>query len=176
MSKTMKAFSFALFVALAVPSAPVARAQQSKAAPVAPIPPQILDAKTVFISNAGGEIDRNLAFGNYGPPDEPYNEFYAAVKTWGRYQFVDSPSAADLIFQIRFTVAPLPGSVKRGSLTVSEDPQFRLVILDPKTNVILWAFTEHVEPAILQGNRDKNFGLAFHALMTNLMQLVAPQT
>ena len=174
MSKTMKAFSFALFVALAAASAPVARAQQSKAVPAAPIPSQILAAKTVFISNAGGDFNTNLQVGNYGSPAEPYNEFYAAMKSWGRYQLVDSPSAADLIFQIRFSIAPLSGSVTHE--TVSEDPKFRLVILDPKTNVILWGFTQHVQPAILQGNRDKNFGLAFHALVTNLMQLVAPQT
>jgi len=176
MSKTMKAFSFALFAALAVASAPVARAQQSKAVPAAPIPSQILAAKTVFISNAGGEVDVNLGgLGNYGAPDGPYNQFYAAVKAWGRYQLVDSPSAADLIFQIQFSISTLAGTVTHGAGT-TEDPQFRLVILDPKTNVILWAFTEHVEPAVLQGNRDKNLGTAFHALMTDLMQLVAPQT
>jgi hypothetical protein len=36
------------------------------------------------------------------------------------------------------------------------DPQSRLEIRDPKTNALLWGFTEHMEWAILQGNRNRN--------------------
>ncbi len=39
-------------------------------------------------------------------------------------------------------------------------PNFRLEIRDPKTNALLWGFTEHVQWAILQGNRNKNFDQA----------------
>jgi hypothetical protein len=48
------------------------------------------------------------------------------------------------------------------------DPQFRLVIRDPKTNALLWVVTQHVQWAFLQGNRDKNFELAAAMLASNL--------
>ena len=31
-----------------------------------------------------------------------YNEFYAAMKSWGRYELVSSPADADMVFEIRF--------------------------------------------------------------------------
>jgi hypothetical protein len=60
-------------------------AQQSKGPAPAPVPVQIGAALKVFISNAGGEgfetvIDQTVFNGG---PDRPYNEFYAAVKSWG---------------------------------------------------------------------------------------------
>jgi hypothetical protein len=71
------------------------------------------------------------------------------MKSWGRYQIVATPSDADLVFEISFSVAPLGGN--------AADAKFHLIILDPKTHVTLWAFTEYIESAILAGNREKNF-------------------
>jgi hypothetical protein len=51
---------------------------------VAPVPAQIAAAHTVILAN----------------------DVYAALKAWGRYQLVDSPAAADLVFQLR-DVAPI---------------------------------------------------------------------
>jgi hypothetical protein len=48
------------------------------------------------------------------------------------------------------------------------DPQFRLTIIDPTTRVTLWTFTEHVQFALLQGSRDKNFDQALAALVNDL--------
>ncbi|PYU68320.1 MAG: hypothetical protein DMG49_16265 [Acidobacteria bacterium] len=48
-----------------------------------------------------------------------------------------------------------------------KDPQFRLAILDLKTHVLLWTFTEHVQSAQL-GNRDKNFDQAITALVNDI--------
>ncbi|HWZ98896.1 MAG TPA: hypothetical protein VN025_14155 [Candidatus Dormibacteraeota bacterium] len=48
------------------------------------------------------------------------------------------------------------------------DPQFRLTIIDPGTRVTLWTFTEHVQVAQLQGNRDKNFDQALATLVNDL--------
>jgi hypothetical protein len=33
---------------------------------------------------------------------------------------------------------------------------------------LLWTFTEHVQPALLQGNRDKNFDQAMAALVNDI--------
>jgi hypothetical protein len=51
------------------------------------------------------------------------------------------------------------------------DPQSRLIIRDPKTSALLWAFTEHVPWAILQGNRDKNFDRTLDRIMSDVKGL-----
>ncbi len=76
-----------------------AAAQRTKGPAPAPIPPQIGAARKVFISNAGGEsfemILQQTVFD--GGPDRPYNQFYAAMKDWGRYELVPAPANADLV-------------------------------------------------------------------------------
>lgn len=95
-SQLRKLLCFALAMVLALTS--VLRAQQTTPAP-APIPPQITSARTIFISNGGGPSYFDLFTGG---ADRGYNSFYAALQTWNRYQFVSTPSQADLIFEIRF--------------------------------------------------------------------------
>ncbi len=49
---------------------------------LAPVPPALLNAKTVFVSNAGA--DSGLFPHPFsGDPDRPYNQFYAAMQSWG---------------------------------------------------------------------------------------------
>jgi hypothetical protein len=80
----------------------VSGALQSKGAAPAPVPPQIGVAQTVFLTNAGGEslatVTDQTVFD--GGPDRPYNDFYASMKSWGRFQIVSSAASADLVFEI----------------------------------------------------------------------------
>jgi len=147
-------------------------AQQDKLSPAAPIPPQISAAKKVFIGNAGGD-ERPDAFIFNGGPERAYDEFYALVKTAGRYQIVGNPAEADLLFEIGFMTPMVSGvGAKRDVLaTMPYDPQIHLVIRDPKTNTLLWALNEHVQWAILQGNRDKNFDQSLARIVTDLQGL-----
>ena len=148
-------------------------AEQAKPAPAAPIPAQILAAKKVFLANAGGDEPFPDDGQFSGGVERTYNQFYAAVKTWGRYELVGAPGDADLLFEIRFTVPPIAGAVSRGDTIVGKpyDPQFRLEIRDPKTNALLWAFTEHFQWAILQGNRDRNFDQALARIVSDVQGL-----
>jgi len=68
-------------------------------APPPAVVTRVTAAKTIFLSNAGA----NDSFNNEipGGPNVSYNELYAALQQWGYFQLVDSPSKADLIFQIR---------------------------------------------------------------------------
>jgi hypothetical protein len=150
-----------------------AAAKDTKQAPPAPVPAQILAAKTVFIANAGGEENPSDAQFN-GGPDRAYNQFYAEMKTWGRYELVSSPADADLLFELRFTqprVASDPQAALK--LDVVYDPRFRVVIRDPKTQAVLWGFTEHAQWAILEGNRDKNFDQAMARIVADVKGLAA---
>jgi len=62
---------------------------------------------------------------------------------------------------------------KGDTINKTYDPQFRLEIRDPKTNALLWGFTEHMEWAILQGNRNKNFDKASARTVTDVIGLAA---
>ncbi|MGA8273835.1 MAG: hypothetical protein WB919_19890 [Candidatus Sulfotelmatobacter sp.] len=140
-------------------------------APAAPVPARILTAKKIFVANAGQD-ERSTDEPIYnGGPDRAYNELYAELKTWGRYELTSDPSDADLVFEIRFTIGE-PVIRQSGVVFPSPyDPEFRLTIRDPKTNVLLWSITEHAEWAILQGNRDKNFDLALVKVVDDVQAL-----
>jgi hypothetical protein len=128
----------------------------------------------VFIANAGGDepgIDEPIFSGGV---DRSYNQFYAAMKSAGRYELVGSPAEADLLFEIRFAVNTSTTKVFKGdTIGSSLDPQFRLEIRDPKTNALLWAFTEHVQWAILRGNVNRNFDQASARIVTDVLALAA---
>src|SRR5215468_6466867 len=164
----MRGFSRFLSLALIL-GACVAVIAESKN--VAPIPTAIVSAKKIFISNAGQEPVPGL--GNFsGDCDRTYNQFYAAVKAWGQYELVPSPAEADLIFEISFALVPGGNHVFHGdSVGAQFLPHLKLVILDPKTHFTLWAFTEHVDWAILAGNRNKNFNQGMDNLVADLKKL-----
>jgi hypothetical protein len=168
-----------LSMALAISSlmcSSLAMAETKPAAP-APKPAQVLAAKKVFIGNGGGDEPVHDGPLFSGGPDRAYNLFYAAVKTAGRYELVAAPADADLLIEIRFTVPThlVPPAEKEENIfgPAPFDPQLRLEIRDPKTNALLWGFTEHVQWAILQGNRDKNFDQALTRIVDDVQGLSA---
>jgi len=137
---------------------------------LAPVPPTLLNAKTVFISNAGA--DSGLFPHPFsGDPDRPYNEFYAAVQSWGRYQVVADPSEADIVFQLQLIAPNGPSSANKVNGASDPLPMFRLVVFDRKTHYVLWALTESIDAALLQKTHDSNFDLALAALTMDLKRL-----
>jgi len=162
----------ALCLALAMLQLPLSMAQSKPAvAPTAPIPPQILAAKKVFIANAGGDEmtgdDRHFS----GGPDRAYNEFHAAMKSWGRFEIVNSPADADLLLEIRQYVSAVTPT---GAGASSFIPQFQLNIRDPKTNAMLWGFNVHSRFGMGQADSDRNFSSGVGRLATDLRLLVSP--
>jgi len=142
-----------------------------QAAGAAPVPDQIISAKKVFIANASVGCNP-IGTTPFGGQDRPYNQFFAAMKNWGRYQLVPSPADADLAFEISFTCPTIsPSVVKGNSFGYPYDPQLSLVIRDVKTHIVLWKITEHVELAVLQGHRNENFDRAMAALVLDLKNL-----
>jgi hypothetical protein len=143
---------------------------QTVAPPAAPLPSQILTAKKVFISNAGGLLDLNIVSGS---PRRDYNQFYAAIQALGRYNLVASPADADLVLQISIVYIP-----RQIGTEVTPFPSFRLALLDPKTNIALWAMDEFLvdKPGlsmIREKNRDKAFDEAINKLVSDLNALTA---
>jgi hypothetical protein len=177
MTRQFKAAVLGVSLAISLLPVSILAAEQAKPAPPAPVPAQIVAAKKVFVANSGGDQPAGFDDGQYsGGSDRTYNQFYAAMKTWGRYELVGAPADADLLFEIEFTVPPIAGAASRGDTFFAGrpyDPQFRLVIRDPKTNALLWAYTEHAAWAILQGNRDKNFDQALARIVGDVQGLSA---
>lgn len=173
MSKRVRTLIIGSAVTLALALAPMWTLAQQRA-DQAPVPAAIAAAKRIFISNAGGGCSPFGESAFSGDSNRPYDQFYAAVKSWGRYELAAAPADADLDFELRFS-CPAAGEnvVKGGSLGPMYDPQFRLLILDVRTRLVLWGITQHVQPAMLEGNRDKNFDRAMTALMSSLKLLVA---
>lgn len=88
------------------------------------------------------------------------------MKSWGHYELVGSPAEADLVFEISSRTSFLGVGITSGRNIT--DPQLRLAIIDPVTRITLWTFIEHIDPALLQSNRDKNFDQAVSSLFNDI--------
>ena len=174
MRKHLEAAVLCFGLAMSLLFGPIRAAQQKKLPPPAPIPAQILTAKKVFVANGGGDESRNEATLYSGGPARTYNEFYAAMKTWGRYELVAAPGDADLVFEIRLTVFQLQHERVLADENLATDSQFRFVIRDAKTHETLWGLTEHAQGAVLQSNRDKNFEQAMAAVVAEVQRIAGP--
>ena len=123
------------------------------------VPPALLSAKTVFLSNAGA--DSGLFPQPFsGDPNRGYEGLFAALKTSGKHQLVDDPAQADLVLELQLTApnGPSQGSKQNGASDPL--PMFRLTIYDRQTHYVLWTLTESIDVAVLQKTHDKNFDQA----------------
>jgi hypothetical protein len=145
-------------------------AQQPAPVAIGPVPPLLLNAKKIFISNGGA--DSGLFPHPFsGDPDRAYNEFYANIESWGRYQVVATPQEADLIFELQLTAPNGPSNANKQNGASDPLPMFRLVIYDRPTHYILWALTESIDPASLQKTHDHNFDDALATLLLDAGRL-----
>jgi hypothetical protein len=173
MEMTMKIARFRLFICFGVVALlgeAALIAQQSTPVAVAPVPSLLLNAKTVFISNAGadsGLFPHPFA----GDPDRAYNEFYADVVSWGRYQLVATPAEADLVFELQLTAPNGPSNADKSKGASDPLPMLRLVIYDRPTHYVLWALTESIAPADRQKTHDHNFDEAVSSLVLDAGRL-----
>jgi hypothetical protein len=146
---------------------PVCAQQRSSAAKgvntlAAPVPTPLLSGKRAFISYELGDV---TAFPSAysGGPERAYNEFFAQMKAWGRFELVLDPAQADVVFAIRFVDSP--------GLPV---PQIRVGISDAKTGVALWGFVEQVDPAFFKKHRDASFTESVQLLVSDVQALITP--
>jgi hypothetical protein len=154
----------------------------------APPPQQILTAKKVFISNGGGEDGAKIPLTGYqGAPDRAYNDFYAGMKSWGRYQLAQTPAEADLVFEIQYLdiytwdelekphfshTDHAKGAASPPRDQYNEHPQISLSIVDLKTGNELWTVKEEIHGAIFQASRGKNFDHAVCAVVNDVRALL----
>jgi hypothetical protein len=143
---------------------------QSQAAPAAPIPPAIFSAKKVFLSNAGA--DSGLFPHPFsGSQDRAYNQFYAAMQKWSRYDLVGDPNDADLVFELRLSAPSGPTNPNKQKGASDPLPTFRLAIVSRKSHFTLWTVTESIPVAYSQKTHDRNFDDALAALLADVTDL-----
>jgi len=131
----MKRFSY-LVTAVFLFAAAVS-AQQT-----APVPPVLSNAGTPLWNLSGG-------------PNRAYNDFYAALKSEGRFALAGDPSQADLVLTL------LPA-----------DPfQLKLTIVDRKSQFLLWTLFQPIQVCALQKTCDKNFDAGIDSLVKQFVQL-----
>jgi hypothetical protein len=149
-------------LAYAAPANPPVQAPQDPP-PSAPVPSQIAAAHTVFLVNGGADHNFPIA------EDQAYNSIYAALKTWGRFQLVDSPAQADLILNLH-DIAPVTavGGGDRTEAYAITSPAFQLTLTDARTNIALWTITS---PVYISGKGQTRAGWTNIAI-TNLVSRV----
>ncbi|MGA3101220.1 MAG: hypothetical protein ABSD61_05100 [Terracidiphilus sp.] len=156
-------------------------AQTSTPAPAGPVPPAIIHAKSIFVSNAGANCDlfpgvfiegSELPHLFTGDQDRPYTEFYAALKANGDYTLATDPSQADLVLELRLWSQQVP--LNNGPLNTL--PMFRLVIYDSKSHYALWTITQSIEPAVLQKNQDRNLDQALSGVLSKFLYIAGKTT
>ena len=168
MKHILTSFFRLVAVLVLLAGAPLAWSQNAPAIPVAPVPTQIVIAKRVFISNVGVDATSPIHF-KRTRGNEPYEQFYVAMKHSGRYELVGAPADADLVLQLRFS-APL-------NSCQTYQPQLTLDILDTKTHFLLWTFTETVKDVgrhplfEVNANWDKNLKEGIDNLVDDLLRL-----
>jgi hypothetical protein len=145
---------FCIALTMAVMIIPRAEAKKAAEPAAAPIPIQVLSGKKVFISYRESDADP-------GAPNLTYNEFYALMKSWGKYELATAPADADLVFEIRY-------------VSGLSDSQLCLSIVDPKTHFVLWPFIQHVQSSSRETSRRKNFDQAMSDLVDDVKKVTAP--
>jgi len=129
----------------------------------APVPAQFINAKRAFIANGAGDNNPDVTKSTNGP-NGIYNQFYADVKTLGRYELVSSLSEADIVFEITVDYTVFNRTVPY--------PQFRIEVRDPKTNVLLWTFTEPMTGNVFSKSGSKYVAQSISRLTDDLKKLV----
>lgn len=164
---------------IAAVSAAAIGAQEPTMAQTAPVPRQVLAARTAFIGNGGSETygaDSYFDLTKYdGGPNRPYDEFYHAVDDWGHYRLVGSTRDAEILLVIRFT-NPVVNQQNAGYVgdlphDLIRDPQLNLSINDPQTGSTLWSLTEHIDPSGGHADANRHFDEAIDRLVKDLERL-----
>jgi hypothetical protein len=154
-----------LKIAAALLTLTLATAHAQTDPPTAPLPTALAKATKLFIGNAGDQENADCL--------RTYNSFYDGVSKLGRFTLVLDPAEADLILELHYEIGlgQSVGSNQGGNAL----RQFRVVIEDPRSRIILWSLTERTNYAYFQHNRNKNLDETIATLVSDFNLLAAPQ-
>jgi hypothetical protein len=158
-------------IALASVLTPLTWAQAATAA--LPIPPAILNAKTVFLSNGGA--DGGLFPEPFsGDPNRAYFSLYSQLASAHLFQLVADPAEADLVMEIHLAAPNAPKDMNKQLGSADPLPYLRLVIYDRRSQFPLWIITEPIQWAMLQKTHDRNFDDALSNVVDDIQNVIHP--
>jgi hypothetical protein len=171
--------SLRFFLLLAVAVSPI-HARADKSTQLTPAPAEVIArvraAHSIFIANAtiGAIIPmQGIAFRQYYGYT-PYKNMYYALAAWPGVKLVDSPSDADLIFEVTGseTWEPRPPGFSGGSRIIYS----ALSIIDPQTQTVLWTTSLVVAALSYDDRSNSHFDKAVVSILASLEpQQPAPQ-
>lgn len=127
-------------------------------------PPSILKtARTAFLANAGEE-DNQLC-------RQAYEIFTQDLKKSGRFQLVESPSAADLILELHYTASPNVVQIFHGDGGSGYVFRFRVIVIDRETHTALWSLSEFIKTPDKNKSFEQSFNEALGRLTTDIEAL-----
>jgi hypothetical protein len=165
MRKLSYVFVLSALLAIALSFPAGVSGADKKNAPPAPLPAQITAAQKVFISNGGQDASFSAFTGR-----RAYDEFYPAVQALERPSLVESPSEADLIFEIS-----LVNELQPFGDELRSQPVLKLTIIDSKTHTKLWVCEEELglgNFVVVGARQDSKFDKAMGRIVDDLKSLL----
>src|ERR1039458_417902 len=139
--------TFCCFAGAAACFAVVPALGQNSASVVAgPVPPAVVSAQSIFVSNSCSDIalfagihseGHHLPYLFSGDEDRPYSEFCSALAATGDYKLPGDPSQADLVLELQLRAHPAPELAAPGPLA-----ELRLIVYGGQSPYLLWAITQ----------------------------------
>ena len=129
--------------------------------PPAPLPAAVVHARKVFLLNGQTTAEALTKNGNI----LAFDTFYSDMKSWGKYELVDSPKDADIVIELQYrpysegarsfgVYNPSTETVTTHSVTTS-GADFALVIYEAKSRDELWSVSDSCGFARLVKNQQK---------------------
>jgi hypothetical protein len=154
------------------------QAQDQKDTQPAALPAKVMNSKTAFIQKGVGATAHTVE-GGY---DLAFDAFCSEMKSWGRYELLASPEAADLLMEVSYAVTE-GGTSEYGitdpntlQTTMHSVPYFvgklSLVVYDNPTKKVLWSTSVAPGSAVRKKNQEKDMIMAGQELARNLEQRV----
>ena len=169
-----------LFSATCLPQAWAQSKKAGKNTVLAPLPAAISQAKKVYLLNGQTTSQYLTKNGNV----LAFDTLYADMKNWGRYELVDSPKAADIVFELQYRPysqgSSSFGVYNPSSKTVqtynadSSGADFALVIYDAPSKEALWSVSDACGFARLVANQRKEVVKSIGRLVENLKSRAQP--
>jgi hypothetical protein len=134
-----------------------------KAIEHAPLPADILNAKSVFLVNLGGSDPK---IKDDEGSELVFDTIYTDFRGWGRYQLADAPEKSDITVEVSYAAENEHSkvysttNVYTGQSQVhsrrESDPTIHLDVYRTNGHVLLWSPSIVRDKAIRQKNRKKN--------------------
>jgi len=123
--------------------------------PEAPLPAVVVNAKRVFLLNGQTTSEFLTRNGNA----LAFDSLYADMRSWGKYELVDSPRDADIVIELQYR-PHLVGSGSFGTYNTMTTrnlgaADFALVIYEAKSKNQLWSVTDACRAALRVKNQQK---------------------